>query len=201
MAEAEAIGAARREEAERLDRLVRRLRDADPAAQAELCDDFGPRISRYLASRLGQQSALAEDLMIQTLVEAARNIRRFDPRKASFVAWLFGIARRQAQLELRRQRRRKAVPPSAQASLDSVAEQSAPGDLAEATVSKIDARRQVSELRGCLSEPEMEVLVLRCLYQLSVKEIGQVVGRSEGAIDSLLHRAKRKARERLAGDA
>jgi RNA polymerase sigma-70 factor (ECF subfamily) len=201
MAEAEAIGAARREEAERLERLVRRLREADPAAQAELCDDFGPRISRYLASRLGQQSALAEDLMIQTLVETARNIRRFDPRKASFVAWLFGIARRQAQLELRRQRRRKSVPPSAQASLDSVAEQSAPGDLAEATVSKIDAKRQVSELRGCLSEPEMEVLVLRCLHQLSVKEIGQVLGRSEGAIDSLLHRAKRKARERLAGDA
>ncbi len=201
MAEAEAMGAARREEAESMERLVRGLRDADPAAQAEFCDNFGPRISRYLACRLGQQAALSEDLMIQTLVEAARNIGRFDQRKASFVAWLLGIARRQVQLELRRQRRRKSVPLSAQASLDSIAEQSAPGDLAEATLSKIDATRQVAQLRGYLSEPEMEVLVLRCLHQLSVKDIGQVLGRSERAIDSLLHRAKRKARERLAGDA
>jgi len=201
MAEAEAIVAARQEEAERLARLVHGLREQRPAAQAELCDEFGPRISRYLASRLGPQAALAEDLMIQTLVEAARNINRFDSRKAGFVAWLFGIARRQVQLELRRQGRRKSVPSSAQASLDSVAEQSAPGDLAEATIAKIEAMRQVAELRGYLSEVEMQVLVLRCLHQLSVKEIGQVVGRSERAIDSLLHRAKRKARERLTGDA
>ena len=201
MAEAEAVGAATREGTERVDRLVRGLREADAAAQAELCDGFGPRISRYLASRLGPRADAAEDLMIQTLVEASRNISRFDPRKATFVAWIFGIARRQAQLELRRQRRRRSVPTSVQTSLDSVAEQSAPGDLAEATASRIEAKRQVSKLVGYLSGAEMEVLVLRCLHQLSVKEIGQVLGRSERAIDSLLHRAKRKARERLADDA
>lgn len=201
MGEAEAVGAATREGTERVDRLVRGLRQADAAAQAELCASLGPRISRYLASRLGPHADAAEDLMIQTLVEASRNISRFDPRKATFVAWIFGIARRQAQLELRRQRRRRSVPASAQTSLDSVAEQSAPGDLAEATASRIEAKRQVSKLVGYLSGAEMEVLVLRCLHQLSLKEIGQVLGRSERAIDSLLHRAKRKARERLADDA
>ena len=190
-----------REQTERVDRLVRGLREADAAAHAELCDGFGPRISRYLASRLGPRDDLAEELMVQTLVEATRNIGRFDPRKATFVAWLFGIARRQAQIESRRRRRRKSVPASVQTSLDSVAEQSAPEDLAEATASRIEAKRQVSKLVGYLSETEMEVLVLRCLHQLSVKEIGQVLGRSERAIDSLLHRAKRKARERLADDA
>ncbi len=201
MAEAEAAGGAMREETERAHRLVRGLRQADAAAQAELCDAFGPRIGRYLASLLGPRADAAEDLMVQTLVEASRNIGRFDPRKATFAAWLFGIARRQAQIERRRQRRRRSVPAAAQTSLDSVAEQSAPGDLAEAAASRIEAKRRVSKLVGYLSETEMEVLVLRCLHQLSVKEIGQVLGRSERAIDSLLHRAKRKARERLADDA
>jgi len=139
--------------------------------------------------------------MVEALVEAARNIGRFDDRKATFTAWLFGIARRQAQLEMRRQRRRKSVPESAQRTLQSLAEQSAPGDLAEEMVSRIEAQQQVSKLAGYLSATEMKVLVLRCLHQLSVKEIGQVLGRSERAIDSLLHRAKRKARERLAEDA
>jgi DNA-directed RNA polymerase specialized sigma24 family protein len=42
------------------------------------------------------------------------------------------------------------------------------------------------------------VLVLSSIEELSVKEIGRVVGRSERAVHSLLHRAKAKARERLA---
>jgi RNA polymerase sigma factor (sigma-70 family) len=200
MAEAEAA-ASKHGEARDTDRLVRGLRRADPAAQAELCDAFGSRIARYLASRLGARADAAEDLMIQTLVEASRSIARFDPRKATFAAWVFGIARRQAQIESRRQRRRRAVPAIAQTSLDSAGEQPAPGDLAEGAASRLEAKRQVSILVGYLSEIEMEVLVLRCLHQLSVKEIAQVLGRSDRAIDSLLHRAKRKARERLADDA
>lgn len=190
-----------RGEAERVERLVRGLRAGDAAAHAELCARFGRRLHRYVAGILGSGNRGAEDLMVEALVEAARNIGRFDDRKATFTAWLFGIARRQAQLEMRRQRRRKSVPESAQRTLQSLAEQSAPGDLAEEMVSRIEAQQQVSKLAGYLSATEMEVLVLRCLHQLSVKEIGQVLGRSERAIDSLLHRAKRKARERLAEDA
>ncbi len=120
---------------------------------------------------------------------------------ATFTAWLFGIARRQAQLELRRQRRRKSVPEAVQTPLDSLAEQPAPGDLAEATAARLQAERQVAKLVGYLSDPEMEVLILRCCHEFSIRGIAHVLGRSERAIDSLLDRAKRKARGRLAEDA
>lgn len=189
------------EDAERVAWLVRGLREAEPQAQAELCERFGPRLHRYLVHRLGQRDDVAEDLMVQTLVDAARNASRYDARKATFLAWLLGIARRQAQLELRRRLQGRSVPAAAQTTLESLAEQSAPGDVAEAVTSRIEAKRQISKLVGYLSEIELEVLTLRCLQQLSVKEIGQVLGRSERAIDSLLHRAKQKARERLADDA
>jgi DNA-directed RNA polymerase specialized sigma24 family protein len=106
---AETIGAAQGE-VERVDRLVRGLRAGDAAAHAELCARFGGRLHRYVAALLGPRGDAAEDLMVEALVEAARNIGRFDGRKGTFTAWLFGIARRQAQLELRRQRRRKSVP-------------------------------------------------------------------------------------------
>lgn len=202
----EAVGVAQdearaREEAEGVDRLVSGLRAGEGEAQAELCERFGRRLHRYLASLLGPKDDVAEDLLVQALVEAARNIGRFDPRRASFSAWLFGIARRQVRLELRRQGRRKSVPQSAQTPLESLAERPAPEDLAEAAAARIEAERQVARLVGYLSEVEMEVLVLRCMHGLSVREIGQVLGRSERAIDSLLSRAKRKARERLAEDA
>jgi len=67
-------------------------------------------LHRYVAALLGPRGEAAEDLMVEALVEAARNIGRFDDRKATFTAWLFGIARWQVQLELRRQHQRKSVP-------------------------------------------------------------------------------------------
>ncbi len=65
---------------------------------------------------------------------------------------------------------------------------------------RLEARRKVAALRSLLSEAEMEVLVLSCVEELSAREIGQVIGRSERAVHSILHRAKAKARERLVGD-
>jgi DNA-directed RNA polymerase specialized sigma24 family protein len=65
---------------------------------------------------------------------------------------------------------------------------------------RIDARRQVALLRAHLSDAEMDVLVLHCAHQFSVDEVAQIMGRSRRAINSLLHRARRKARERLSRD-
>jgi DNA-directed RNA polymerase specialized sigma24 family protein len=77
----------------------------------------------------------------------------------------------------------------------------AAGDLAEVLVERMEAQRQVAVLRGCLTAVEMEALVLQSVHQLSIAEIGQVMGRSGRAIESLLHRARTKARERLVHDA
>ena len=181
------------------DGLVAGLRRHDSKAHDELCTRYGRRVHRYLVNRLHGDADLAEDLLVQTMAEAARNIVRFDARKATFTAWVFGIARRQVQLELRRQSRRKSVPLSAQAPLEAAAEVST-GDMAEALAERMQAQRQVAILRGCLSSVEMEALVLQYVHQLSIAEIGQVMGRSGRAIESLLHRARTKARERLVKD-
>jgi len=138
--------------------------------------------------------------MVETLADAARNITRFNPGRSTLSAWLFGIARRKIQGELRRQRRLKSVPASAQVSLETMSEASLQADLADALASRLDARQRVAELSTILSELEFDVLVLNCVDELSAREIGRIVGRSERAIHSLLHRARNKARERLVRD-
>ena len=183
------------------DRLVQGLREADPAAHQEFCAHYGRRLHRFIALQLRGDASTAEELMVQTLVEAVRHIGRFDPRKASFLAWLFGIARRQVLGELRQQRRRKSVPESAQVPLASLAEEAHAADPTEPLAGQIAAQQQVARLRETLSPMEMEVLLLHGLQGLSVREIGHVVGRSERAINSLLHRARQRARERLGEDA
>ena len=180
--------------------LLLGLREREPEACQELCSRFGPKIHAFVAARLSGDGQLAEDLMVETLADAARNITRFNPGRSTLSAWLFGIARRKIQGELRRQRRLKSVPASAQVSLETMSEASLQADLADALASRLDARQRVAELSTILSELEFDVLVLNCVDELSAREIGRIVGRSERAIHSLLHRARNKARERLVRD-
>jgi RNA polymerase sigma-70 factor (ECF subfamily) len=88
----------------------------------------------------------------------------------------------------------------AQVPLEEVSEQADGQDMASHLAARIDAQRKVAALASILSDSEMEVLILQSVDELSLKEIGQVMGRSERAVHSLLCRARQKARERLAQD-
>jgi len=179
--------------------LVRRLRQAEPAAYGELCDRFGAALHGFAASRLMGDQELAEDVMIQALSDAARNISRFSAGRSSLAAWVYGIARRKIEGEQRKLLRRKSVPAAAQRSIEELGEVVSGEDVAASVVEQVDARRKVAELEEMLSSLEMEVLVLHFVDGFSMKEVGQIVGRSAKAVDSLLHRATRRARERLVG--
>jgi RNA polymerase sigma-70 factor (ECF subfamily) len=181
------------------DALIRGLREATPEACSELCRRFGPRLHRFAAARLGWDGQLAEDIALQALADAIRNIRQFNSRKSTLSAWLYGVARRQTIRELRRRGRQKSPPAGAQVSFDAL-DQTTDADPADRLDAQLDARRQVTEVAAILTDVEFEVLVLSAVDELSAREIGQVVGRSERAIHSLLHRARTKARERLVRD-
>jgi RNA polymerase sigma factor (sigma-70 family) len=176
--------------------LVHRLRLADQAASADLCRRFGTPIHGFAASRLSGDHHLAEDIMVQTLTTAVRNIRRFDPRKCGLLAWLYGIARRHIVAEHRRQTRRKSVPASAQIPMHTASELPSEGDMASDLAARVDAQHKIAELSRFLSDAEMEVLTLHWADEFSAREIARIVGRSHRAVESLLHRARQKALEK-----
>jgi len=181
--------------------LRRRLEQGDEAAYEELWHRFGPGLRRYATARLDGDDELAEDVAVQSLAAAVRNIRSFDPRRSTLAPWLYGIARRVLVAELRRQRRRTVVPKSAEVNIEATRDVAASGDLASDLAARIEAQREVTLLARHLSDAEMEMLILHFVEEFSMKEIAHIVGRSERAVYSLLHRAKEKARERLAQDA
>jgi RNA polymerase sigma factor (sigma-70 family) len=182
--------------------LIEGLRRGDPNAHALLWQIHSRQLHEYIARRIGGHDRdLAEELLIQTLVEATRNIRCFDAQKAVFIAWLFGIARRQVLLEMRHRHRHKSIPAGQMVSMDDQPENYGTEDMATALAAGIAAKEDVAKLHNCLSEIEMEVLMLHCVHEFSTREISQSLGRSERAVNSLLHRARQKARERLSENA
>ena len=180
--------------------LVAQLLRADHTAHAALCDRYGPLLNGFAAARLGGDIERAEDITAQVFAEACRNIRSFNARKATLVVWLYGIARRKILGELRKSKALKSVPLSQQISAEQMAEVATGDDLATGVVNRLEAERLVAQLTTLLSNREMEVLMLHYVESFSQSEIGHIIGRSEKAVNSLLRRAKQKARERLVRD-
>lgn len=179
----------------------RRRAAADPdladvrAAQADRAA-FGPLYRRYLDRVYGYCFYLlgdhhdAEDVTERTFMAALDAIGRFRDTGSTFRAWLFTIAHHQLANALRARRRQRSTP------LDAVPEPATSTDPAAELTRAEDARR-VRDALSTLSEERRQVLVLRFVDGLTAREIGEVLGRSEGAVRVLQHRALRDLAARL----
>jgi RNA polymerase sigma-70 factor (ECF subfamily) len=111
---------------------------------------------------------------------------------ASFKTWLLTITANQARGVLRKTIRRKET---ALDSVGPVASEEATAD--EALAVKEEAQR-IRELLVTLPEKQREAVTLRIFEGLSFREIGAVIGSSEGAARVNYHHGIRRLRE-LAG--
>ena len=174
-------------------RPIRPPDDADPdladvrAAQADRAA-FGALYRRYLDRVYGYCFYLlgdhhdAEDATERTFLAALDAIDRFRDDGASFRSWLFRIAHNQLANALRTRSRRRTEP------LDGVPEPASGTDPAVVAGTAEEARRLRRAL-GRLSDDRRQVVILRFVDGLSAREIGAVLGRSEGAVRVLQHRA------------
>lgn len=153
---------------------------ADQAAFRDWYEQALPRVYRYLFSRCGRDSELAEELTQQTFVEGLRHRADFhggsDP-----VTWLCAIGRRKLVDHYRRSGR------DAVGRLRMAAEWP---DRQGSVWSEHDVRSDVEAALAELPGEQRIVLVLRYLDQLSVREIASAINRSEKATESLLTRAR-----------
>jgi RNA polymerase sigma-70 factor (ECF subfamily) len=158
-------------------------------AEADLAFERLYRSSRddvyaYVAGVLRDRSA-AEEVTAAAFERAFRKRERFDARRGSARAWLFGIARNAALDELRRRRR--------QTELDAE-----PADLVAPPVDAVagGARRAalIAALAG-LEPRERELVAMKFFAGLSNAEIAAVLGISESNAGTKLHRVITKLRE------
>lgn len=162
-----------------------RASQADRAAFGTLYRRYLDRVYGYAFYLLGDHHD-AEDATERTFVAALAGIGAFRDEGASFRSWLFRIAHNQVANALRTRGRRIA------ASLEAVEEPiSRMADPAVA-VTAADEARELRRALATLSDDRRQVIVLRFVDGLSAREIGVVLGRSEGAVRVLQHRALRE---------
>jgi RNA polymerase sigma-70 factor (ECF subfamily) len=153
-----------------------------------LYDSALPEVYGYLASRCGS-AAIAEDLTSETFLAAVDAVRRAAVPDLT-VAWLIGVARHKLVDHWRRREREdrllKAVDP-------------APGDPTRESEDRWDVELDALVAHRTLSDlapQHRSALTLRYLDGLPVREVAACLGRTEGATEQLLLRAKAAFRNR-----
>ncbi len=162
----------------------------DRAAFGVLYRRYLDRVYAYSFYLLGDHHD-AEDVTERTFMAALAALHRFHDRGSSFRAWLFRIAHNELANALRgRSRRRRRTVPMGELDAPLMPAAPASSDPAQA-LDRIDDARRVRRALDRLPEDRRHVVVLRFVDGLSAAEIGQVLGRSPGAVRVLQHRALR----------
>jgi RNA polymerase sigma-70 factor, ECF subfamily len=133
----------------------------------------------------------AEDLTNQTFVRMLESIDRFEWRKVPISAWLFRIAHNLAMDHFRSRRRwqPEEEPPEPEDSVARSAEEEALQSI---------GRQSMLELIEGLSLDQQQVLTLKFVFNFSNADAATILGKTEGAIKSLQHRALASLQRQLA---
>lgn len=175
-------GESARAEVDSQELLLERARRADPEALAELYDQYVDRIYAYIYHRIGQ-TEVAEDLTGQVFMRMLEAIQAGHPWRTSFSGWLYRIAHNLVIDFYRRRQRATFVE------LDGAAPiQATDGDPWRAAELRLESQR-VRKALQMLTEEQSQVITLRFLEELSIAEVADLMGKTEGAIKALQYRA------------
>jgi RNA polymerase sigma-70 factor (ECF subfamily) len=171
--------------------LVQRAQALDETALASLYSTYYPRIYNYAFLQLGDIQA-AEDLASEVMLKMLESIKKYRFRGTPFSAWVFRIARnRLIDLHRRRKRRGEVNLSEPLASM-----QIGPQTLAERALE----RGQLQLALKYLTDEQRQVIVLKFIEGFDNASLARILGRSEGAIKSLQHRALNSLRRVMAGE-
>ena len=167
--------------------LALRCQSGEPSAFEDLIAVMERPLLYYAMSLTGSQDS-GLDVLQEVWIRTLRDIRKLkDP--SALRPWLYSIVHGIAVDRIRKNSRREAAE---QFQYEEFVEAEEPSFANE------DAEAIHQALSG-ISLLHREVLVLHFLEDLSIDQIAEVVGCSEGTVKSRMHYAKRAMKEALSG--
>ena len=177
-------------ETKRVRALVDRAQQGDRDALEELYLIHFDRIYSYLHVSVGNRHD-AEDLTTQTFLKMLESIGRFRWQSAPFSAWLFRIAHNLAMDHFRANKRWHPEEDVPEPEPDE-------STSAEAGALESIGRKSMLDLIEDLSPEQQQVLTLKFVFNFANAEAATILGKTEGAIKSLQHRALASLQKQLA---
>ena len=162
--------------------LAKLTQGGDLPAFDELSQRYWPRIRRFLMGILDH--AAAADVTQESLLRAYHKIHLYNPQK-SFAPWIFTLARRVALNEKKRKSKRKE---------DSIQDHNLPSHEESAENRLLQPLWALAA--EVLNEKSYQALRLHYAEDLSIREIAQIIGKTETGVKVLLFRARQKLQKK-----
>lgn len=163
--------------------LIRRAQNGDREALGTLWDFLTPKLFGYLVNVTCNRT-LAEDLLQATWLSAIEALPRFQPRGIRVSAWFFAIARNECRQHWRKSKREIPFDPLKH-------------DAAEDKSGKVEDKVLIDQILAALAKDDRELLRLRYIADLHVKDIARILNINFVTARVRLHRALARARVAL----
>ena len=161
--------------------LVRQAQSGNVDAVGDLYDRHRQRIFRYIRANI-KNTHVAQDLTGEVFYAMVNSLPAFEPRGVPFSAWLYRIARNLIIKESQKETKQAIV---------ALADAETMSQNGSNPVSVVEQQLQIEQiLQGLegLDEAQREVVVLRFIVGLSLKETAETLDRTVGSIKTLQRR-------------
>ncbi|MBL7960509.1 RNA polymerase sigma factor [bacterium] len=176
-------------------RLIERARTY-PLAFGELFDRYYDEVYRYLLHRTANVE-LARDIAADTFHIALKKLWLFRWKQVPFSAWLFRIATNEVNGYFRKHKKYKTT--SIEDFVDLLTEESNSADFelleSERELQQKSYFVKMHKLLSQLNSKYQSVIVLRFFEGKTLSEIADILGKPEGTVKSLVHRALEQLKE------
>jgi len=166
--------------------LVVAAKAGDASAFGELYERYRDAIYRFCLARTGTAHD-AEDLTSDVFVKALQSIDRYQDRGLPFAAYLYRIARNAAI-----DRSRTLKQPF---SFDALLVEPASKQNVELEAAFAVEKSILLAALARLKQEHRDVIVMRFIEGYAALEVAQILGKTEGAIRTLQHRALERLRK------
>jgi RNA polymerase sigma-70 factor (ECF subfamily) len=174
-------------------RLVRLAQDGDGEAFGQLYDRYVDTVFRFVYFRVNDRT-LAEDFTSETFLRALRRISSISYQGRDIGAWFITIARNIVLDHMKSARHRLEITTA-----DTLEGTDREQSTEDAVLGSLASEQLMAAVKK-LGDEQRECVMLRFIQGFSVSETAAVMGKNDGAIKALQHRAVRKLAELVGGE-
>jgi len=172
------------------EKLIKSAVGGDSSAFGVLYDHYQPMIYRFVLVKVGCREE-AEDLTHQVFLSAWQNIRKYKNLGHPFSSWLYQIARNQV-VDYYRSKKKDISLDGGDAELFISSAVTDPIDISV----KLAVEKVFTAMRT-LSPEYVDVIMLRFVEDISLRDTAKALKKTEGAVKLMQHRAIKELRKIL----
>jgi len=178
--------------------LLKAIARGDEDSLEIFYNTYFPKLYRYIYYRVGRDHQHTEEVVNDTFVEALDKISRFDSSRGSIESWLITLSRnriRSSNTTVGKAREYEQSWSMVDGELDTLFADLDKGNLPDYALENQELGDMVGATMGSLPEDYSRVLEMKYMSNMSVREIADILKKTEKSVESQLTRARTAFRE------